>query len=96
MRAVLHKTNLSPLSPLSPLPKEAGSDFLLFFSRSLANQIGGSLDFVDVYVGRGRKDGSRGLRVYVLFCYFRVILHYSFYTLYIRTITTCAEVLVFV
>lgn len=67
MRAVLRKTNLSPLSPLSPLPKEAGSDFLLFFSRSLANQIGGSVDFVDVYVGRGEEGTDRVDFVYMYF-----------------------------
>lgn len=67
MRAVLRKTNLSPLSPLSLLPKEAGSDFLLFFSRSLANQIGGSLDFVDVYVGRGEEGTDRVDFVYMYF-----------------------------
>lgn len=67
MRAVLRKTNLSPLSPLSPLPKEAGSDFLLFFSSSLANQIGGSVDFVDVYVGRGEEGTDRVDFVYMYF-----------------------------
>lgn len=50
-----------------PCRRKLAAISFCFFSSSLANQIGGSVDFVDVYVGRGEEGTDRVDFVYMYF-----------------------------